>query len=212
MIKSIQHFQTKGVKILEKVFTDYSTDMTKIAEMVNGVKNSVIQLGLDMIVEELETYDEYLRKHKNARSGWHIVRKDTTTLLTSLGSITYQKTLFKNTATGKSEYLLDRVMGIEKHARMTEDAEAELLKEAVQTSYQKGGISACISDEFVSKETVKNKIHALEFPENTEVPENKKVVEYLYIDADEDHVSLQFHEKKGDLIVPLQSCYIFTKE
>lgn len=199
MIKSIQHFQTKGVKILEKVFTDYSTDMTKIAEMINGVKNSVIQLGLDMIVEELETYDEYLRKHKNARSGWHIVRKDTTTLLTSLGSITYQKTLFKNTATGKSEYLLDRVMGIEKHARMTEDAEAELLKEAVQTSYQKGGISACISDEFVSKETVKNKIHALEFPENTEVPENKKVVEYLYIDADEDHVSLQFHEKKGDL-------------
>ena len=199
MIKSIQHFQTKGVKILEKVFIDYSADMTKIAEMVCGVKNSVIQLGLDMIVEELETYDEYLRKHKNARPGRHIVRKDTTTLLTSLGSITYQKTLFKNTATGKSEYLLDKVMGIEKHARMTEDAEAEVLKEAVQTSYQKGGISACISDEFVSKETVKNKIHALEFPENTEVLEDKKVVEYLYIDADEDHVSLQFHEKKGDL-------------
>lgn len=43
------------------------------------------------------------------------------------------------------------------------------LKEAVQTSYQKGGISVCISDEFVSKETMKNKIHALEFPKNTEV-------------------------------------------
>ena len=28
----------------------------------------------------------------------------------------------------------------------------------------------------------------------------KKEVEYLYIDADEDHVSLQFEEKKGDLI------------
>lgn len=45
-------------------------------------------------------------------------------------------------------------MEIEKHARMTEDAEAELLKEAVQTSYQKGGISACVSDEFVSREIV----------------------------------------------------------
>ena len=200
MIKSIQHFQTKGVKNLEKIFTDYSSDMTKIAEMVYGVKNTVIQLGLDMIVEELETYDEFLRKHKQARLGWQIVRKDTTTLLTSLGSITYQKTLFKNKKTGKSEYLLDRVMGIEKHARMTEDAEAELLKETVLTSYQKGGISVCISDEFVSKETVKNKIHALEFPENKEVLEEKKVVDYLYIDADEDHVSLQFHEKKGDLV------------
>lgn len=200
MIKSIQHFQAEGVKNLQKVFTDYSTDMTKIAEMVYGVKNEVIQLGLEMIVEELETYDEYLRQHKQARLGWQIVRRDTTTLLTSLGSITYQKTLFKNKETGKSEYLLDRVMGIEKHARMTEDAEAELLKETVQTSYQKGGISACVSDEFVSKETVKNKIHALEFPKNNEVLKKKKVVDYLYIDADEDHISLQFHEKKGDLV------------
>lgn len=200
MIKSIQHFQTEGVKNLEKIFINYSADMTKIAEMVYGVKNLVIRLGLDMIVEELETYDEYLCKNKHARINWQIVRKDTTTLLTSLGSITYKKTLFKNKLTGKSEYLLDRIMGIEKHARMTEDAEAELLKEAVQTSYQKGGISACISDEFVSKETVKNKIHALEFPKNNEVIKNKKVVDYLYIDADEDHVSLQFHEKKGDLI------------
>ena len=200
MIKSIQQFQAKGVKNLEKVFIDYSADMTKIAEMVYGVKNEVIKLGLDMIVEELEMYDEYLCKHKNVRPEWYIVRKDTTTLLTSLGSITYQKTLFKNKVTGKSEYLLDRVMGIEKHARMTEDAEAELLKEAVQTSYQKGGISACISDEFVSKETVKNKIHALKFPKNTEILKEKKVVDYLYIDADEDHISLQFHEKKGDLV------------
>lgn len=200
MIKSIQQFQAKGVKNLEKVFMDYSSDMTKIAEMVYGVKDTVIQLGLNLIIEELETYDEYLRNHKQARLGWQIVRRDTTTLLTSLGSITYRKTLFKNQETGKSEYLLDRVMGIEKHARMTEDAEAELLKEAVQTSYQKGGMSACISDEFVSKETVKNKIHALEFPKNTEVLKEKKVVEYLYIDADEDHVSLQFHEKKGDLV------------
>ena len=199
MIKSIQHFQTEGAKKLEKAFTNYSADMTKIAEMVYGVKNTVIQLGLDMIAEELESYDEYLRKHKQARLDWQIVRRDTTTLLTSLGSVTYQKTLFKNKETGKREYLLDRVMGIEKHARMTEDAEAELLKEAVQTSYRKGGISASISDEYVSKETVKNKIHALEFPENKEVLKEKRVVDYLYIDADEDHVSLQFHEKKGDL-------------
>ena len=103
MIKSIQQFQTEGVKNLEKVFMDYSADMTKIAEMVYGVKNSVIQLGLDMIVEELESYDEYLRLHKRARLGWQIVRRDTTTLLTSLGSITYHKTLFKNKQTGKSE-------------------------------------------------------------------------------------------------------------
>lgn len=200
MIKSIQQFQAEGVKNLEKIFIDYSEDMTKIAEMVAGVKESVINLGLSMIEEELEIYDQYLRDHKQARSEWCIERRDEATLLTSLGTITYHKTLFKNKFTGKYEYLLDRVMGIEKHARMTEDAEAELLREAVETSYRRGGVAASITEECVSKETVMNKIHALEFPRNTEKPMEKKVVDYLYIDADEDHVSLQFREKKGDLI------------
>ena len=200
MIQSIQQFQTEGVKNLEKVFINYSSDMTKIAEMVKGVTDSVINLGLSMIAEELEMYDTYLRENKNARSEWYVERRDKTTLLTSLGSVTYHKTLFKNKFTGKYEYLLDRVMGIERHARITEDAEAKLLEEAVQTSYRKGGLSASITEECVSKETVMNKLHALEFPKNTERPVEKKVVDYLYIDADEDHVSLQFRAKKGDLI------------
>ena len=51
----------------------------------------------------------------------------------------------------------------------------------------------------VSKQTVKNKIHSLIIPRTEEKTECKKVVDYLYIDADEDHVSLQFREKKGDL-------------
>ena len=38
MIKSIQQFQTEGVKNLEKTFIDYSSDMTKTAIMT-GVKN-----------------------------------------------------------------------------------------------------------------------------------------------------------------------------
>ena len=47
---------------------------------------------------------------------------------------------------------------------------------------------------------MKNKLHELVFPRNEEVLKEKNVVEYLYIDADEDHVSLQFREKKGDLV------------
>ena len=41
-----------------------------------------------------------------------------------------------------------------------------------------------------------NKLHVLEFPKNTEKPEEKKVVDYLYIDADGDHVSLQPEEQR----------------
>jgi len=201
MINSIQHFCQDGVKKLEKTMVDYSADMTKIAEMVQGVTTGVVELGLSIIAEEWENYDEILRDRKELRSEWHIVRRDETTLLTSLGSVTYHKTLFKNKFTGKYEYLLDRIMGIEKHTRMTEDAEAKLLEEAVQTSYRRGGESACISEDAVSKETVMNKIHALRFPKTESLP-GKRMLKYLYIDADEDHVSLQFLDKKGDIRKP----------
>ena len=196
MINSIQHFCQSGIKNLEKVMVDYSGDMTKIAEMVQGVTKGVVDLGLSIIAEEWESYDELLRNRKELRSGWYIVRRDKTTLLTSLGNVTYHKTLFKNKTTGEYEYLLDRIMGIEKHARMTEDAEAKLLEEAVQTSYRKGGETVSVTEEVVSKETVMNKIHALQFPQ-AEVRKERKAVKYLYIDADEDHVALQYITKKG---------------
>ncbi|MDD6202199.1 MAG: ISLre2 family transposase [Lachnospiraceae bacterium] len=201
MINSIQHFCQNGVKNVEKVMVDYSADMTKIAEMVQGVTKGVVDLGLSIIAEEWENYDEMLRSRKELRPGWYIVRRDETTLLTSLGSVTYHKTLFRNKFTGEHEYLLDRIMGIEKHARMTEDAEAKLLEEAVQTSYRKGGESASISNDVVSKETVMNKIHPLKFP-RVEPQMEKKALKYLYIDADEDHVSLQYINKKGDIKKP----------
>ena len=74
------------------------------------------------------------------------------------------------------------------------------MEEAVQTSYEKGGKAVSISSEEVSRETVKNKLHGLKFPKKETYPEEKKIVEYLYIEADEDHVALQFREKKGDII------------
>ena len=201
MINSIQQFCQNGIKNLEKVMVDYSADMTKIAEMVQGVTKSVVDLGLSIIAEEWENYDKLLRTRKELRSGWYIVRRDESTLLTSLGSVTYHKTLFQNKSTGEYEYLLDRIMGIEKHARMTEDAEAKLLEEAVQTSYRKGGEQVSITEEAVSKETVMNKIHTLRFPKTgPQFP--KKALKYLYIDADEDHVSLQYINEKGDIKKP----------
>lgn len=146
-------------------------------------------------------YDELLRKRKDLRKGWYIERLDKTKLLTSLGEIQYQKTYFHNKETGEYCYLLDQLMGLESHTRISEDAEARILEEAVESSYRKGGINACIGDQEVSKETVMKKLHALEFPKLKPLEEKKKVSR-LYIDADEDHVSLQYPEKKGDIRKP----------
>ena len=49
-----------------------------------------------MIKEELESYDELLRKRQDLRKGWYIERRDETKLLTSLGEICYSRTYFHN--------------------------------------------------------------------------------------------------------------------
>ena len=49
---------------------------------------------------------------------------------------------------------------------------------------------------------MKNKVHELQFSAENKESEVKKQVAYLYIDADEDHVSLQYLEKKGDIEKP----------
>ena len=200
MNNSIQQFCEKGTYRLTEIFNTYTSDLTKIAEMVYGVTEEVTKLGCNIIAEEWESYDELLRKRKDLRPGWYIVRRDETSLLTSLGEVIYHKTLFKNVDTGEYCYLLDQLMELEHHARITEDAEARILKEASESSYRKGGENASIKGDCVSKEAVMNKLHRLKFPavKATE----KKELKTLYIDADEDHVSLQYLEHKGDIKKP----------
>ena len=198
MINSIQHFQEQGAKKLTEIFSPYTDDPTKFAEMVYGVTKEVTKLGISLIEEELESYDELLRKRQDLRKGWYIERRAKTKLLTSLGEICYNKTYFRNKETGEYCYLLDRLMGLDAHDRISEDAEARILEEAVESSYRKGGINACIGEQEVSKETVMNKLHVLEFPVLEPLKEQHQVSR-LYIDADEDHVSLQYLEKKGDI-------------
>ena len=198
MIKSIQHFQTKGVKKLEDIFISYSSDLSKIAEMVEGVTKSVVELGCSMIAEEWEFYDTVLRERRNLRPDWEIIRRDPITRLTSLGEVTYFRTYFKNKKTGERCYLLDKLIGFEKNEYLTEDAIARIFDEAADSSYRKGGENASISGISVSKESVMKKLHPLCFP-LLEAPDEKKSVKTLYIDADEDHVSLQYLEKKGDI-------------
>lgn len=197
MLKSIQHFNEISIHKFEKLENNFLRNPTDIAGYVLGITNEIHNLGLEMIKESLELLDQMIIESLWRQENWVIDRHSQKQLITSLGTVHFQKTLFKNKVTGERKYLIDELMQLEKHERMTDDALARLLEEAVQTSYRKGGEEVSLMAE-VSKQTVKNKLHQLQFPEE-EIPETKKVVDYLYLDADEDHVSLQFREQKGDL-------------
>ena len=184
----------KMVEKIYKIFNKYEEDMTKMSEMIEGVKEAVVTFGLKMIKEEWENCDKLIRERKDIREGWNIVKKDERSLITSIGEIRYERTMYKKKETGERKYLLDEVIGIGKRERISEDLEAEILKKAVNNSYEESGKTAGILVE-VSKESVKNKIHKLKFPKEIEEKEIKKEVKQLYIDADEDHIAIQ--NKKG---------------
>lgn len=197
MEKSINEFQKNGIPSLENVVIKFYENPLKIAEFVDGIQENVLRFGLNIIKEQFEALDEAICRNELRKKNWEIVKHDEKTITTSIGDLTFRKTLFRNKTTGEARYLVDEKLGFEKHERMTEDAEAKMLKEAVQTSYRKAGEEMSILSS-MSKQTVMNKLHDLEFP-RYEHKGPKKVVENLYIDADEDHIALQYLNVKGDI-------------
>ena len=198
MVESIQHFNEISVEVFGNLIGEFYKTPTDMASFVRGITEELHRVGILLIKETLEAMDKMICASGKRLFEWVVEQHNTKHLLTSLGDVSFRKTLFTHKNTGEMCYLLDRILGLEKGERITEDAEAAMLEEAVQTSYRRGGEAASILDK-VSKQTVKEKIHGLQFPP-MEKPEKKKEVDYLYIEADEDHIALQFREKKGDLV------------
>lgn len=217
MYKSILQFNESGTIRLDNICADFFENPKDVASFVNGVKDEMLRFACEFIGDAFEELNGLIKSSSSRKDSWEIVRNDQKSMLTSIGEINYTKTLYINKKTGLRTYLLDKYLDIEENARLTEDAEACILEEAVQTSYRRGGEAVSILDK-VSKSTVKNKLHSLAFPKQP-VSSEKKQIKYLYIDADEDHVPLQFFESKGDIIpdekgrkynnVPVKLVYVY---
>ena len=200
----IQYLQETCIKRFEEIQEELFKDPTQFAKFVIDIDAEVKKLGIMVVQETLETMDAEIQKSLKRRLHWEVESHDKKQLMTSLGTVHFKKTLYRF-KDGKDEngkeimcYLLDKTLGLTQNQRMTDDATAKIYGEAVQTSYRRGG-EAVNNDDSVSKEAVKDLLHKTKFPPNFQIPEQKKKVDYLYIDADEDHFSLQFKEKKGDL-------------
>lgn len=190
--------------IIEEMVADYSAVEKKfgkdydLTELLLKTKQIGMTAVRKMVAASLENLDETIRQSAERKENWHALRKEEKTLGTSLGEVKFRRTLYRSKGEEKEHsYLLDEIIGLESHQRFTEDAVASMLEEAAATSYEKSGNDSCM-DIKISRETVKEYVHSLRFPKDNYTGPKKKV-DYLYIDADEDHVSLQFRDHKGDL-------------
>ena len=198
MYNSVKYFEEVCIKNFLELSAEFAENPNDIASYVKKVTDQLTKLGQVIIKETLEEFDTIIKESPERKEKWYVERTVEKSLITSLCAVSFNKTLYKDKKTGEYVYLLDKVMGMAPHTRITTDGFERILDEAVKTSYSRGGENVSIDETIVSKETTKKILHSLKFPE-IEYPKEKKEVEYLYIDADEDHVSLQFRDKKGDI-------------
>ncbi len=204
MEEIIQYFAEVCINRFIEAHNKFFKEPDSFAELEKETVCIVDDLGKEFIRVTLEEINRCFRASDWRKEKWHIEKTNKKQLITSLGTVCFNKTLFasktEKTDEGKELmcYLLDKAVGFEEHQRMSEGAMERLYEEAVQTSYRKGGEAVSPEDK-VTKQAVKDLLHKTKFPPNYQIPEQKKAVNELYIDADEDHYSLQFQNRKGDI-------------
>lgn len=97
MYNSIQHFNEFGAKKIEETIRKFISDKKDLTDLVLGLRESLHELGRNIITEVLEDMDQYLIDCAVRKKDWEIVRKDETGLLTSFGTIRYSRSYFKPT-------------------------------------------------------------------------------------------------------------------
>lgn len=199
MYNSIIEFIEKDTTKIEKFIKEslLSGNMMRFEE---ELLDTVLEFGRSLYQEILESIEQTIRNSEFRKQSYHVEHKeDRRTLLTRFGNIEVKRAYYAPKHGGKRIYLLDKYVGMDSNDKVSQAALAQALREAVETSYRKGGEEACLTGDVVTKQTVKKLIHGLEVEMPEDIPEKKKRIKKLHIQADEDHVALQFYEKKGDL-------------
>jgi hypothetical protein len=200
MYNSIQQFVDKDIMEIQRNFGGILLGTADINDLSAAIHESVLKLGRRLEAELIEELDEEIRQSDARKKDWYVERRNNPKeLLDVMGTLRYNRTSYVNRRTGEHAYLVDQVLGIGTHQRITLGSAAKIVEEAVESSYAKGGRRAS-PEEGASKQTVKKLVHALDavLPEK-QPAEKKKKVKYLHIVADEDHVAAQFWQQKGDL-------------
>jgi len=199
MYQSILHFIEKDIKKIEEVAKSLLSGEKDVDHLSQEIHDCVMNLACSLNGEIYEKIDEEIRNSLVRKKKWVVEqRNEPKSILDICGVVKFNRTGYKNKNTGEYVYLLDKVLRFDAHQRISLGAAARILEETVQSNYRKGGKSASPYDA-ASKQAVKRLVHntVIDFP--LKEPAKKKEPNTLYIVADEDHVSAQFWNKKGDL-------------
>jgi len=195
MLNIIHQIVSEELENIEKEFIKVIEQQGDFSEFTTALEKRLKKVGSRICKTFLEELNKTVKEDPQRKEKWQVERKaDKNTLVTVFGEVEYKRTYYVSKDEKEYKYLSDEMVGIKPHQRVETLVESRMIEEAIDVSYQK---SAEPYD--ISKQKVMESIRGLE-DIKIEIPEKeeKRVVEYLYIEADEDHVSLQ----KGGTVSP----------
>ena len=200
IVSLIQGFVSDLLKIEENFFQE--------PEKFENTERDAKELGdrtvarfLSMLLTEA---DEMIQRSSLREKKYDIQRHKQRTLVSTVGDINFIQTTFRDRDTGEYRALLPEMIHLPPKERFTTMGEAKTLSVAEVRSYQYAADSMKSDKQIISKVTVMNKVHKIEeniseFEETEEC--EKRVVDYLYIEADEDHIHRQKTDDKDGCII-----------
>ena len=182
---------------LTKKFFTFSENMN-FNDIIAMTSQNAPKFATNLIAQVFQYLDNEIMKSDKRKKNWKVIKINDRTISTVLGKITFSRRYYQNKHTGKYAYLLDEAIGIIPRQRLDVSLEAKITEFANVLSFEKAG--EMVSDEItVSKQTVKKIVSkfAQKHEEKYEDVDDKKEVKVLFIEADEDHVSLQKEDKNN---------------
>lgn len=178
------------VNTLNEAEEKYFNNPRDFYSLEKAVKTSTEAFAADFLGKILADMDEKICQSSWREGRYNIQRKDTRKLISSVGDISFDCTYFQSVSGDGYTHLLEDMIGLSKNERFTEEAEVVMLTEALKTSYQEAA-RALPSKQKITKTTVMNKVHSLAEEISFEKPAEKKKADYLFVEADEDHIAEQ---------------------
>lgn len=189
--------------IAEKVKNEIEESVIKVIEgdskldnIVDSVGEMVNNIGLDTLGAIIDELNDIVKEAPERSGIYHIHKSNVSrTLVTRFGELEFNRPYYKNIKDKRYVYILDVLLGIEKYERVEGNLKGDILDKAVNVSYQKA--AKLSTPAYLTRQTVKNIIRENGKIDNLDLEiKEKKEVETLYIEADEDHVALQNGKNK----------------
>ena len=192
-IVSLLEALVKGILEAEEKFFNNPKDFYGLE---TSVKHAAETFSAGFLGEVLSSMNGQIYDNAWRKSHYNAQRTDKRTIISTVGDVTFDCTYFRKRDDKSYHYLLEELINLDKHERLTEAAEVAVLTEALKTSYEEA-TKVLPSKQKISKSTVYEKVHGLAAEMPVKAPAEKKVCEYLNIEADEDHIAEQ-HGRWGN--------------